>query len=156
MLEAGGESSKMAGGQALGLLDGLADGGLDKVLEHLHVLRVNDLGGDDDGLDLLLTVHDDLDGAAADAGLDVLVGQLFLGLGQHGLDILHLLHLTPTLSVHNALPVTPEFSGPRSIILAPMFSAALTSGPGPESGVAATGGGFVARGSDCAAKAGCP
>ena len=34
----------MAGGQALGLLDGLGDGGLDEVLEHLHVLRVDDLG----------------------------------------------------------------------------------------------------------------
>ena len=47
--------------------------------QHLHVLRVDDVGFDRNGLDLLLTTHGDAHGAAAGTALDGLSGELLLG-----------------------------------------------------------------------------
>ena len=61
----------------------LIEGSRDEILQHLDIFWVDSSRVDRQGLNLLLTVHDDLDSAAASRDVDGLALEL----------VLHLLHL---------------------------------------------------------------
>src|SRR5258706_1880231 len=73
----------------LDLATGLVDGGAHQVLEHLHVLRFHDLGGDAQGEELVAAAHGHRDHAAARGRLDLELGDLLLQLLLHLLRLLH-------------------------------------------------------------------
>src|SRR2546425_186036 len=83
------EGADLLGHRLLDLAPGLVDRDPDQVLEHLHVLRLDDLGRDAHGEELVGAAHGHAHHAATGRGLDLHLGDLLLQLLLHLLRLLH-------------------------------------------------------------------